>query len=479
MRQYINVGGMQNMPQQLMGGLQPPFPQHQPMAIPQPTPSQWPAYQGHQPVMGRPQFPFPQQQRTAIPQPAPSRWSQHPAPSSQYTDALFMGMPQPSFPQHQCMATQQPTFSPYQQYHQTQQLMGRSQPDFLNSFAAPNSFSAGFVTNQPQYQMEMPALPQLGNSQESALTIDDESLPPAPVVEAPLPTPPATPELPKLKAPCFFKKRLAYIRRSIDSQCDPVAFRLFCTFTKQLSPTQQRKYCELAWPSDEAALENLHEMAASSPQIMDIYLMRLRGEAMRLTPQKGTTEEEVMKKSNDFLAYKEEMKASCKAKLRRMRDEEEVGQLQNRVGNVRGRKTGLKRKADEEAVRDLKKRLRKDDAVSLKAAKRRAKKARMERERQEEARDSSPAQEEVETSNDDEIDMDEFERLMQQGVIDDEDEQGEESASPAQDVGEDVEMVNADDLAHLDELTRYLQQGFENDESEQADPAASSQESDS
>jgi hypothetical protein len=124
------------------------------------------------------------------------------------------------------------------------------------------------------------------------------------------------------------------------------------------------------------------------------------------------------------------------------------------------------RKADEEKVQELKKQFKENSAVTLKTAKRMVKKVRMEKEMQEvekeiqKARVDSPAQEEgedVEKGNDDEIDPDEFARMLQADLMDDEDEQSEE---PARVSSPRPEETNTDDT-----MTSA-------DEDEQAIPAA-------
>jgi hypothetical protein len=212
-----------------------------------------------------------------------------------------------------------------------------------------------------------------GTTRDNVIDVDTEGednpdyLPataPVAVVENPLPTPPATPKDPK---PCHLKERLRYLRIHIRFSENQYAFQLFKSFPS-LTPNQQRKYCEMAWPSNDAAFQDVYEAAKLSPNFTDIYYHRLNGKAIEDMPQSSMTPEEATKKRKHHATFEEELKGSCFKKVKKLRNAEELAQLKNRIGNIRGKKKRAAKAEEIKIVDRIETEMRRHGDVELKRA---------------------------------------------------------------------------------------------------------------
>jgi hypothetical protein len=259
-----------------------------------------------------------------------------------------------------------------------------------------------------------------GTARDNAIDVDAEgeddpdylpvTAPAAAVVVNPLPTPPATPKEPK---PCHLKERLKFLRLHIRYTENQYVFQLFKSFSS-LTPNQQRKYCEMAWPSNDAAFKDMYEAAKLSPNFTDIYYHRLNGKAIENMPQDTMTPEEATTKRKHHAAFEEDLKTTCTKKVRKLRNEEELAQEENLLGNIKRKKKGPAKAAANERFGRIKREMRRDEDMELKRARKIVNKQRQ-KEEEEEAerlfslddeegedqgeegvRASSPSQEEVE-----------------------------------------------------------------------------------
>jgi hypothetical protein len=228
-----------------------------------------------------------------------------------------------------------------------------------------------------------------GTTRDNAIDLDAEgeddpdylpaTAPAAAVVVNPLPTPPATPKEPK---PCHLKERLGYLRLHIRYTENQYAFQLFKSFPS-LTPNQQRKYCEMAWPSNDAAFKDMYEAAKLSPNFTDIYYHRLNGKAIESMPQDTMTPEEATTKRKHHAAFEEDLKTTCMKKVKKLRNEEELAQEENLLGNIKRKKKGAAKAAAKERFGRIKREMRGNEDMELKRARKIVNKQRQTEEKEE------------------------------------------------------------------------------------------------
>jgi hypothetical protein len=231
------------------------------------------------------------------------------------------------------------TFTPhYQQRGQQQYGNG-----FMNAVRNTPYIDLTGPDDHEEVQQTAPATPDV--PVPSATT-------PFPVTQLATPPPSrtATPE-----TPSHLTSRLKHLEHSIRANYFPCAFRLLVSF-KQLSKTQQRKYCALFWPSNEEALADLHQMAELSPEFSAIYWHRTSWQAEEAAIQEIADADERAEKQAAFtakgLAKVAEMKRICKATLQDLLDQEELSQFQQTIGNIKGQKSKLAVEAQKEAYEE-------------------------------------------------------------------------------------------------------------------------------
>jgi hypothetical protein len=231
------------------------------------------------------------------------------------------------------------TFTPhYQQRGQQQYSDG-----FMNAVRNTPYIDLTGPDDHEEVQQTAPATPDV--PVPSATT-------PLPVTQLATPPPSrtATPE-----TPSHLNSRLKHLEHSIRANYSPCAFRLLVSF-KQLSKTQQRKYCALFWPSNEEALADLHQMAELSPEFSAIYWHRTSWQAEEAAIQEIADADERAEKQAAFtakgLAKVAEMKRICKATLQDLEDQEGLSQFQQTIGNIKGQKSKLAVEAQKEAYEE-------------------------------------------------------------------------------------------------------------------------------
>ncbi|KAH7385964.1 hypothetical protein BKA66DRAFT_582665 [Pyrenochaeta sp. MPI-SDFR-AT-0127] len=141
-------------------------------------------------------------------------------------------------------------------------------------------------------------------------------------------------EPPKKKEVSFLKERLAYLKVNIHDKDNPVAIRLLRTFDLNLDSKLQRKYSAMFWPSNEAALDDMREMAKLSPDFTEIYWHRVRWEAAKTDKDEGKIEAEKAKMELEM----EELRGSCRRKYQEMLRKEKDAQWRTNIGKTRGHK---------------------------------------------------------------------------------------------------------------------------------------------
>ncbi|KAH9866940.1 hypothetical protein IAQ61_007530 [Plenodomus lingam] len=178
--------------------------------------------------------------------------------------------------------------------------------------------------------------------------------PPTPLpAPAPLPPPAAGAESPVPKQPT--RERITYLRKNIIQHRNdyPVACTLFESWDK-LTKQQKQRYCSDYWPSNEAALANLHEMAKLSPQFPVIYTHMIQHAAAVQAALALTNEED----RNTALADAEtahaartaELQASCNIAMKLRSLEEERGQYRALRTTIRGKKQGKRKIAHRQEI---------------------------------------------------------------------------------------------------------------------------------
>ena len=118
--------------------------------------------------------------------------------------------------------------------------------------------------------------------------------------------------------PSFFRERLLFLQRNIHNQDSPIAIRLLQTLQRNVNDKAQRKYSLLYWPSNEAALADVHAMAKLSPNFSDIMLYRTLCEAAK-------TEVDPAKKELAAARVEKErarLESTCREKFQAMLDNE-------------------------------------------------------------------------------------------------------------------------------------------------------------
>lgn len=163
------------------------------------------------------------------------------------------------------------------------------------------------------------------------------------------PTPPPPPNR-KPKVPSYLNERIAYLKARVKAEDNPSAIRLLRTMDN-INLKQQRSYCALFWPSNEAALGDLYEMAKLSPRFTEIYFFRQK---WANEPPTGPEQTEEAKEKAEA-EMEEEIKGlreSCKKKVKAMQDLETAGQIGNTIGNTKGRKSKKHRAAQEQGWKE-------------------------------------------------------------------------------------------------------------------------------
>ncbi|KAF1849376.1 uncharacterized protein K460DRAFT_428936 [Cucurbitaria berberidis CBS 394.84] len=297
---------------------------------------QQPEYLQHPPFMGMPQpnsNPFAPQSYFAAP------GLQYRNGPSQYLPAQYLQMQQMQMEIQQRRPVQQPTPIPSIPFNPVQVVLPNQVQNYpVPTFAPPPSSSWAYPPQQPQ-QRQAPQ--QAWNFAENEVV--DVDMEDAPQVVAPVFPPEqttlevpkeATPEPPKRKEPSFLAERVRYLKTKTHEQKHPVEIRLIRTFELNMDTKQQRKYCLAFWPSNEAALEDLHDMAKFSPNFTEIYMYRMRWEASATVTEAKKIEDEKTKME----AEKEELRGSCRAKYQEMLEAERDAQERTFIGSTRRHK---------------------------------------------------------------------------------------------------------------------------------------------
>jgi hypothetical protein len=276
--------------------------------------------------------------------PVPGQLQMYPQPQTfgvQYCQDAFAAPTQSQYMAQNAANTFKPhnTFTPHYQQRGQQQYGD----DLMNAVRNTPYIDLTGPDDHEEVQQTAPATPDVPVS--SAPT-------PLPVTQLPTPPPSrtATPE-----APSHLTSRLKHLEHSIRASFSPCAFRLLGSF-KQLSKTQQRKYCALFWPSNEEALADIHQMAELSPEFSAIYWHRTSWQAEEAAIQEIADADERAEKQAAFtakgLAKVAEMKRICKATLQDLLDQEELSQFQQTIGNIKGQKSKLAVEAQKEAYEE-------------------------------------------------------------------------------------------------------------------------------
>jgi hypothetical protein len=105
---------------------------------------------------------------------------------------------------------------------------------------------------------------------------------------------------------------------------------------------QQREYCSLFWPSNEAAYEDILRASKLSLDFSTIYYLRL-SLTSKLKEAKSEEEREKLEEETEVICA--EMERTCKAKLQDRRDEENLSNLHQAVTTTKGKRSKASRAA--------------------------------------------------------------------------------------------------------------------------------------
>lgn len=217
------------------------------------------------------------------------------------------------------------------------QPVGNASNGIQDNFVAPVTLSQQLV--QPQQRVS-------GTTDVIDLTKDESQVPVAPECSPPAPVKEKTPEPSQPKSPSAVAERIRYLKANI-KDCDyPKEIRLLRTMIN-LSANQKRHYCKLFWPSNEAALEDLHEAAKLSPDFSKVYYFRI---AWHADLAGGASAEKIAA----IEKMQAELKENCKWDLAEMKKNETLAQTRAMIGQVRGHKGIAARKVQWDQYDQLK-----------------------------------------------------------------------------------------------------------------------------
>ena len=143
-------------------------------------------------------------------------------------------------------------------------------------------------------------------------------------------------------------ERVSHLKLTIHERFYPCAFRLLRSFN-YLDIKRRRKYCALFWPSNEAAREDMLEMAKLSPEFSVIYTYRMAWHTRETKPKKDEDPEFVKKRISDERA---ELQRTCKLALQDRISEEGLSQLHQTLTTTKGKKRGAALAAQKEEYRE-------------------------------------------------------------------------------------------------------------------------------
>ncbi|CAO2651932.1 Nn.00g002150.m01.CDS01 [Neocucurbitaria sp. VM-36] len=201
----------------------------------------------------------------------------------------------------------------HQHQHQHQEQQGHQQGQAWSS-------TRGEVIDLDELQervaSELPSLETAPQAQNPVIDLTDE----------------VTFQPPK-KGRSFLAERLNYLKANIHEGQYPIEIRLLRTF-ENMDLKQGRKYCTMFWPTNEAALEDLHEMAKLSPVFTEIYMHRMAWEAAAQETDQQKIEEEQRRIEH----VKEKLRKSCREKYKGMLEDERFAQALAVIGTTKGNK---------------------------------------------------------------------------------------------------------------------------------------------
>ncbi|KAH9866259.1 hypothetical protein J1614_008825 [Plenodomus biglobosus] len=243
---------------------------------------------------------------------------------------------------------------------------------FAPSHNAPWGSTAVGPSHQPpqQYSQLDPQIsaasgPQQQNGQTQARN-DETEAPVAPLVldltsstPPPPPPPPPTPIAPSDTAKVchpVIKERISYMEKHIlpFRPDHPVACTLLESWRDLLTPKQKQRYCSEYWPSNEAALANLHEMAKLSLKFSTVYhhmlIYETEMKAAREIEDEAEKSTAIATAESDHAARTLELQAKLKLEVRLVNLVADDKNLVSTLGKIRGKKQGEKKKQQREQI---------------------------------------------------------------------------------------------------------------------------------